>query len=80
LAIDDCDASGVGPAFENRRFFPWHVYDATCWAPWAEYFAVNGYRALAPAWPGRDRPAAELRDANPDPTTAKLGGKASSTQ
>lgn len=44
----------------------------TCWAPWTDYFADRGYRALAPAWPGRDRPVSELRAANPDPTTARL--------
>ena len=45
----------------------------TCWQPWADYFSTKGYRALVPAWPGRDRPVAELRAANPDPTTSKLG-------
>jgi pimeloyl-ACP methyl ester carboxylesterase len=41
-----------------------------CWEHWLPWFEAKGYRCLAPAWPGRDRPAADLRAANPD---AKLG-------
>ncbi|WP_099040376.1 alpha/beta hydrolase [Mycobacterium neglectum] len=39
----------------------------TSWQPWVEYFAGNGYRAIAPRWPGeadtveatRDNPGAQ---------------------
>ena len=41
------------------------------WEHWLPRFEARGYRCLASAWPGRDRTAAELRAAHPDP---KLGG------
>src|SRR5208283_3189488 len=28
-----------------------------CWEHWLTWFAGRGHRCLAPAWPGRDRPA-----------------------
>ena len=27
-----------------------------CWEHWLEYFQAKGYRCIAPAWPGRDKP------------------------
>ena len=32
------------------------------WEHWSPWFEARGYRCLAPAWPGRDRTAAELRE------------------
>jgi len=43
-----------------------------CWENWLPWFAERGYRAVAPAWPGCDRPPAELRAAHPDPALARL--------
>lgn len=43
-----------------------------CWEKWIPYFAAKGYRCLAPAWPGREKPVAELRRNHPDAELAKL--------
>jgi pimeloyl-ACP methyl ester carboxylesterase len=43
-----------------------------CWEHWLPWFEAKGYRCLAPAWPGRDRPAADLRAANPDTKLGRL--------
>lgn len=32
-----------------------------CWDPFVSYFEAHGYRCLAPAWPGKDRPVAAIR-------------------
>jgi pimeloyl-ACP methyl ester carboxylesterase len=32
-----------------------------CWDPFKSYFEANGYRCLAPAWPGKDRPVEAIR-------------------
>lgn len=37
-----------------------------CWDPFVSYFEARGYRCLAPAWPGKDRPVGEIR-ADPSP-------------
>lgn len=37
-----------------------------CWGPFVSYFAAKGYRCLAPAWPGKDRPVEAIR-ADPSP-------------
>ncbi len=42
-----------------------------CREHWLPLFAAKGYRCIAFAWPGRDRPAAELRAA-PDPALGRL--------
>jgi pimeloyl-ACP methyl ester carboxylesterase len=34
----------------------------TAWQPWIEYFGENGYRAIAPRWPGEADTAAASRD------------------
>jgi pimeloyl-ACP methyl ester carboxylesterase len=33
-----------------------------CWDPFASFFEGRGYRTLAPAWPGKDRPVQAIRD------------------
>lgn len=43
-----------------------------CWENWIPYYESKGYRVLAPAWPGRDKPVDELRKVHPDPELAKL--------
>lgn len=43
-----------------------------CWGPFRGYFEEKGFQTLAPAWPGKDRPVAELRG-DPD-ALAGLGG------
>lgn len=37
-----------------------------CWDPFVGYFEARGYRCLAPAWPGKERPIEEIR-ADPSP-------------
>ena len=37
-----------------------------CWDPFVSYFEARGYRCLAPAWPGKDRPVEAIR-ADPSP-------------
>lgn len=32
-----------------------------CWDPFVSFFEARGYRSLAPAWPGKDRPIEEIR-------------------
>ena len=36
------------------------------WKEWQTYFESKGYQTIAPAWPGKDAPAAELRAKHPD--------------
>jgi pimeloyl-ACP methyl ester carboxylesterase len=43
-----------------------------CWEKWIPYYESKGYRAIAPAWPGRDKPVEILRASHPDPELAKL--------
>jgi len=43
-----------------------------CWEKWIPYYQAKGYKVLAPAWPGRDKPIEELRKNHPDPELAKL--------
>ncbi len=43
-----------------------------CWENWVDYFESKGYKCLAPAWPGRDKPVAALRGQPADPQLGKL--------
>lgn len=43
-----------------------------CWESFISFFEPKGYKYLAPAWPYKDKPVAELKK-NPDPNLAKLG-------
>ena len=43
-----------------------------CWESWLPYYESKGYKVIAPAWPGRDKPNDELRKAHPDAQLAKL--------
>lgn len=40
----------------------------TSWDPWQEYFTKKGYTTVAPPWPFKDAPAAELRKRQPHDT------------
>lgn len=42
------------------------------WNEWKAYFEGKGYTTLAPAWPHKDAPAAELRQKHPDRNIASL--------
>lgn len=42
------------------------------WDDWKTYFEKQGYTTLAPAWPFKDAPAAELRQRHPDKDIASL--------
>lgn len=43
-----------------------------CWEQWVNYFQAKGYKCIAPAWPGRDKPIDTLRKNHPDPQVGKL--------
>lgn len=43
-----------------------------CWEHWLPRFESEGYRCLAPAWPGRDKTVEALRAAHPDPALGRL--------
>src|SRR5258708_34632791 len=43
-----------------------------CWEHWIDRFQTKGYRWLAPAWPGRDKPIVVQRSIHPDPELGKL--------
>jgi pimeloyl-ACP methyl ester carboxylesterase len=43
-----------------------------CWEHWVERYTARGYRCLAPAWPGRDRPIQQQRKNHPDPALGRL--------
>jgi pimeloyl-ACP methyl ester carboxylesterase len=42
------------------------------WEPWVQRFQSLGYRVVTVAWPGHDRPVAELRAAHPDAALGKI--------
>jgi pimeloyl-ACP methyl ester carboxylesterase len=46
-----------------------------CWEHWETRFQASGFRTSSPAWPGRDRPIAELRNRHPDPELGTLALK-----
>jgi len=46
--------------------------NSLCWENWIPRYEAKGYRVLAPAWPGRDKPVETLRKNHPDPELAKL--------
>jgi len=43
-----------------------------CWEHWVNRYQSKGYRCLAPAWPGRDKPIDVQRKNHPDAELAKL--------
>jgi alpha-beta hydrolase superfamily lysophospholipase len=43
-----------------------------CWEQWVDYYQAKGYKCLAPAWPGRDKPIETLRKQHPDSQLGKL--------
>lgn len=43
-----------------------------CWEQWLYHFQAKGYRCMAPAWPGRDKPVEALRKNHPDPQLGEL--------
>jgi pimeloyl-ACP methyl ester carboxylesterase len=45
---------------------------ARCWEQWVTHFERQGYRCVAPNWPGRDKTAATLRQQHPDPAVGNL--------
>jgi pimeloyl-ACP methyl ester carboxylesterase len=42
------------------------------WDLWVERCQAQGYRTIAIAWPGRDRPVRELKQAHPEPEVGRL--------
>lgn len=43
-----------------------------CWEQWTNHYQAKGYKCIAPAWPGRDKPIDTLRKNHPDPQLGKL--------
>jgi len=43
-----------------------------CWDGWVGRFDRKGYRCLAPAWPGREKPVEVIREQHPDPQLGRL--------
>jgi len=43
-----------------------------CWADWVKRFEQDGYKSIAPNWPGRDRNVDDLRKMHPDENLGKL--------
>jgi pimeloyl-ACP methyl ester carboxylesterase len=43
-----------------------------CWDEWKTWFEGRGYKTIAPPWPHKDAPAAELRRRHPDPGIASI--------
>jgi pimeloyl-ACP methyl ester carboxylesterase len=43
-----------------------------CWEHWVERYAAKGYRCIAAAWPGRDRPIDLQRADHGDPALGRL--------
>ena len=43
-----------------------------CWEQWTNHIQAKGYKCIAPAWPGRDKPIDTLRKNHPDPQLGKL--------
>jgi len=43
-----------------------------CWERWLTHFQAKGYRCIAPAWPGRDKPVDTLRKSHPDTQLGNL--------
>ena len=43
-----------------------------CWENWVDYYQSKGYRCLAPAWPGRDKPVEIQRKDHPDSALGRL--------
>lgn len=43
-----------------------------CWDGWVRRYAERGHTCVAVAWPGRDQPAATLRQRHPDLELARL--------
>jgi len=43
-----------------------------CWEQWLNYYQAKGYKCIAPAWPGRDKPIEVLRKNHPDPQLGRL--------
>jgi pimeloyl-ACP methyl ester carboxylesterase len=43
-----------------------------CWEHWIDRYQSKGYRCIAPAWPGRDKPIEVLRASHPNPALGML--------
>lgn len=43
-----------------------------CWDGWVDRYEKRGYKCVAVAYPGRDKPVADLKRAHPDPALRKL--------
>lgn len=64
-------AAKIGPS-KTVIFIHGMYFTPTSWQSWESYFQGKGYRTLAPAWPGHDKPVAEQRQAHPDKQLASL--------
>lgn len=65
------DVAKIG-AGKTVMFVHGMYFTPTSWQAWESYFQIKGYKTLAPAWPGHDKPVEEQRRAHPDKQLAAL--------
>lgn len=58
------ETSGAKP--QNILFVTGAFVTHHCWDEWVTYFNNNGFNAIAPPWPHKEAPAAELRNRHPN--------------
>lgn len=46
--------------------------NGSSWGQWVAYFEAQGYRCVAPSWPGRDLPTHTLNQNHPNPQLGQL--------
>ena len=56
-----CPPGCGGPLIKTIVFIHGAWVTPLCWERFIPYFEVRGYRCIAPAWPGKDRPIDEIR-------------------
>lgn len=64
-------AARIGPS-KTVVFIHGMYFTPESWQAWESYFQSKGYKTLAPAWPGHDKPVEEQRRAHPDKQLAAL--------
>lgn len=61
----------IGPS-KTVVFVHGMYFTPISWQAWESYFQSKGYKTLAPAWPGHEKPVEEQRRAHPDKVLAAL--------
>lgn len=63
---------GTKTAPKTIVFIHGMLFTPLCWQQWISYYQAKGYKCIAPAWPGRDKPIETLRNNHPDAQLGKL--------